>query len=175
MTLIAGLFLLFLSLRFLVDLLRSLFSDQAEEMLHKTLFRSALPAAAAGVLLTVMVQSSSITTSVVVPLIGAGVVTLEQIFPFMIGANIGTTVTAMLAALSTGNPAAISVAISHLMFNLCGGLLIYPLRPIRAIPLAMARWIGRIGARNRFAAAAYIAGMFFGLPLLFLFISGALR
>ena len=41
-----------------------------------------------------MVQSSSITTSLVVPLAGAGVLTLRQIFSFTLGANIGTTITA---------------------------------------------------------------------------------
>ena len=104
-----------------------------------------------------MVQSSSITTSVMVPLVGAGVVTLEQLFPFTIGANLGTTVTALLAALATGNPAAVSVALSHLLFNVFGALIIYPFPPIRAIPLALARGMGNLGSRNRPAAIAYVA------------------
>jgi sodium-dependent phosphate cotransporter len=174
LTLIVGVLLLFAALRYLVKLLKALLSAKAEQLLHRTLFRSAFAAILAGMAMTVMVQSSSITTSVVIPLVGAGVLTLEQIFPFTIGANIGTTITAMLAALATGNPAAVTVAFSHLLFNLTGTAVIYPLKPLRAIPLAMARWMGDLAARNRVLAAAYIAAAFYGLPLLLLFLTGAL-
>ena len=121
-----------------------------------------------------MVQSSSITTSLMIPLVGAGVVTLEQVFPFTIGANIGTTVTAMLAALSTGSPAAITVAFAHLLFNLAGALLIYVPPPIRKIPLAMARGMGRIASKRRVLAGVYILVFFYGVPILLLFLTGAL-
>ncbi len=172
LTLVVGVAFLFGALKLLVDLLKSLVSSRAERILDRTLFRSALAAIGAGTLITVMVQSSSITTSVMVPLVGAGVVTLEQIFPFTIGANIGTTVTALLAALSTGSPAALSVALSHLLFNLMGALIIYPFPPIRAIPLALARGLGALGSRYRAVAIAYIALVFFGLPIGLLFASG---
>ncbi|MGD2114999.1 MAG: Na/Pi symporter, partial [Acidobacteriota bacterium] len=175
LTLAAGVLLLFLALKFLVDLLKQIVSSRAEQILDRTLFRSALAAIGAGTLITVMVQSSSITTSVMVPLVGAGVVTLEQLFPFTIGANLGTTMTALLASLATGNPAAVSVALSHLLFNLGGTLIIYPLPPLRAIPLALARWLGALGSKNRPAAVAYVMVVFFGLPILFLFLSGGFR
>ena len=172
-TLIAGVACLFFALRFLVKLLKSLVSRKAEQILDQTLFRSALAAVGAGMVITVMVQSSTITTSVMVPLVGAGVVTLEQLFPLTIGANLGTTVTALLASLATGNPAAVSVALAHLLFNIFGGLLIYPLRPVRAIPLAMARTLGTLGSRNRPAAVVYVLVVFFGVPILLLLLSGA--
>lgn len=172
--LIVGVALLIASLKFLVDLLKVLMTGRAEETLHRTLFRSAIAATAAGVAVTVMVQSSSITTSLMVPLVGAGVVTLEQVFPFTIGANIGTTVTAMLAALSTGSPAAVSVALSHLIFNISAALVIYVPKPVRAIPLAMAKALGRMAAKNRMLAAIYILVFFFGLPILLLLLTGAI-
>ena len=87
-----------------------------------------------------MVQSSSITTSTIVPLAGAGVLTLRQIFPFTLGANIGTTVTALLAAI-TGTVAALIAAISHLLFNIFGIIIIYGLPFLRAIPLKFAERI----------------------------------
>jgi len=174
LVLIVGVGLLIASLKFLVDLLKVLMTGRAEATLHRTLFRSAMAAATAGLVVTVMVQSSSITTSLMVPLVGAGVVTLEQIFPFTIGANIGTTVTAMLAALSTGSPAAVSVALSHLIFNLSAAVLIYVPKPIRAIPLTLAKTLGKMAARNRLLAAAYILVFFFGLPILLLLLTGAL-
>jgi len=173
-TLIIGVVLLMGSLKLLVDLLKAVMSERAEQVLHKTLFRSASAAVLAGAAMTVMVQSSSITTSVMIPLVGAGVVTLEQVFPYTIGANIGTTITAMLAALSTGNPAAVTVAFAHLLFNVSAGLIIYVPPPMRAIPLALARWLGRLGSRNRWLAGAYIVLVFYGLPILLLLVSGTL-
>ncbi len=172
--LIVGVALIIACLKFLVDLLKALMSARAERVLHQTLFRSAIAGMAAGALMTVMVQSSSITTSVMVPLVGAGIVTLEQVFPFTIGANIGTTITAMLAALAIGSPAAVTVAFAHVVFNVTATLLIYVPPPIRRIPLAMARGLGRLGSRNRWLAAAYIIVVFFLVPLLLLLMSGTL-
>ena len=172
LVLLLGVVLLIASLKFLVDILKALMTGRAERTLHRTLFRSPWSAMVAGLAITAMVQSSSITTSLMVPLVGAGVVTLEQIFPFTIGANIGTTVTAILAALATGSPAAVTVAFSHLMFNLTATLLIYVPPPMRAIPLHLARSLGRLGSRNRILAGVYIVTVFFGLPLLLLFLAG---
>ena len=174
LVLIAGIVLLIGSLKFLVDLLKTLMTGRAERTLHRTIFRSPWSAIVAGLIITVMVQSSSITTSLMVPLVGAGVVTLEQVFPFTIGANVGTTITAMLAALATGNPAAVTVALSHLMFNISAGLVIFVPPFMRAIPLFLARSLGQIGSERRVLAGAYILMVFFGLPLLMLFLTGAL-
>ena len=173
LTLIVGVTLLMGSLKLLVDLLRAVMSERAEQILHKTLFHSSTAAVVAGALVTSMVQSSSITTSTMIPLVGAGIVTLEQLFPFTIGANIGTTITAMLAALATGSPAAVAVAFAHLFFNVAAAMIIYVPLPIRAIPLAVARAMGRIGTRNRALAIAYILIVFYGIPLLLLLVSGA--
>jgi solute carrier family 34 (sodium-dependent phosphate cotransporter) len=174
LTLLVAVILLFGALRVLVTVLKALMSERAERFLHRTLFRSAMAAVLAGTVMTVMVQSSSITTSVIVPLVAAGVVTLEQLFPFTIGANIGTTVTAILAALATGNPDAITIAFSHLMFNVTGMALVYLPPPIRAVPLALARQLGRLALWNRLFAAVYILVLFFLLPLLLLLASGVL-
>ncbi|HUE85438.1 MAG TPA: Na/Pi symporter [Vicinamibacterales bacterium] len=173
LTLIVALGLLFLSLKLLVDLLKALMSGRAERILHQTLFRSPIAAITAGLLMTVMVQSSSITTSVMIPLVAAGIVTLPQAFPFTVGANLGTTVTALIAALSTGSMAAVTVACSHLLFNVTGMLLVYVPPPMRAIPLALARTLGRLTVRNRLYAVAYVALVFFVLPFLLIVLTGA--
>ena len=123
-----------------------------------------------GVVLIVLVQSSSITTSIIVPLIGAGILTLEQVFPFTLGANIGTTVTAMLTSLSTGSLAAVTVAFSHLLFNISGILLIYPLPPIRQIPLNMALGLARLTSKSRIYAVVYVVLAFYLLPLILIFL-----
>jgi sodium-dependent phosphate cotransporter len=121
-----------------------------------------------------MVQSSSITTSLLVPLAGAGLITLEQAFPVTLGANIGTTVTALLASLAVSGPNAmlgIQIALIHFMFNISGTLLIYPIEKIRRIPLAGARWIADWAVRSRKIAILRVVLMYFVIPggLVFLY------
>ncbi|HSM14134.1 MAG TPA: Na/Pi symporter [Thermoanaerobaculia bacterium] len=172
LTLAAGVVCLFLALKLLVDVLRFLLSTRAERILDYKVLRSPLAAMGAGLLITVMVQSSSITTSVMVPLVAAGVVTLEQLFPLTIGANLGTTITAMLAALATGNATAISVALAHVLFNVTGAAILYPIPLVRRIPLFLARHLGDLASRHRWLALIYILTAFFGVPLLLLFATG---
>jgi sodium-dependent phosphate cotransporter len=172
LTLFAGIALLILALKLLVDLLRSLVATRAEKLLDRNYLRSPLAAMGAGMAITVMVQSSSITTSVMVPLVAAGVITLERLFPFTIGANLGTTVTAMLAALATGSPTAVSVAIAHVLFNVTGAAFLYPIPLVRKIPLMLARALSELASRHRWLAALYVLVAFFGVPLLLLFFSG---
>jgi sodium-dependent phosphate cotransporter len=114
-----------------------------------------------------MVQSSSITTSILVPLAGAGILTLRQLFPVTLGANIGTTVTALLASLAVSGPTArlgLQIALCHLLFNLTGILLIYMVPPIRQIPLRLASWLADVAVRSRRYALLYVVALFYGLP-----------
>lgn len=166
---IVALLLMSGALKFLVDLARGLVVARSERFLHRYLFGAPLTTMLFGVILTILVQSSSITTSMVVPLIGGGILTLQQIFPYMLGANIGTTVTAMLASLATGNLAAVTVAFAHLFFNLSGILLIYPIPAIRRIPMAMAAGLANLTSRSRLIAIAYVALVFYLIPLLLVF------
>lgn len=168
--LIVSLIMMYVALKYLVDLARGLVVQRAERVLHKYMFGTPLVTMFFGVILTVLVQSSSITTSLVIPLVGAGILTLEQIFPYTLGANIGTTVTAMLAALSTGNVAAITIAFSHLFFNLSGIVLVYPVRFIRAIPIHFARGLAEFTSRSRGLAVVYLVMVFYIIPGLVIFL-----
>ena len=118
-----------------------------------------------GMVITIAVQSSSITTSVLVPLAASGVLTLENIYPVTLGANVGTTVTALLASLATGNPAAVTVAVVHTLFNLSGILIFYPIRALRNLPLRLATGLSDLAAERRSTAIAYAFGMFVVIPL----------
>ncbi|MEM8487144.1 MAG: Na/Pi symporter [Bacteroidota bacterium] len=174
--LIVGLLLLFLALRYLVVMLKKIMMGRTERILHKYIFGAPMAAMACGVVLTVLVQSSSVTTSVIVPMVGAGILTVRQVFPYTLGANVGTTVTALLAslALAADNPetgiAAITVALAHLIFNLFGIIVIYGIPPIREIPIKMAEWMGQLAGKNRLYAFLYLISIFFLLPLLLEFI-----
>ncbi|MEM1127686.1 MAG: Na/Pi symporter [Bacteroidota bacterium] len=175
LVLIVGLIFLFISLRYLVVLLKALVLGRSEALFHKYLFGAAPVALLFGVLLTFMVQSSSITTSITVPLVAAGIVSVAQIFPFVLGANIGTTLTALLAGLalaSTGEVAAIAslkVAFAHLVFNVYGIALFLPIPFMRNIPIKLSKLLGDLTVRNRLYALGYVGTVFFLIPLVTIF------
>ncbi len=154
----------------LVKILRSLVLKKVESFFDEFLFKNAARAMFFGMVLTVAVQSSSITTSLVIPLAGAGIVRLAQVFPYTMGANVGTTITAILAALATGKEAAITVAFAHTLFNLLGILIIWPIPQIRAIPVRLSEWMADVSTRNRLIPFAFIISVFFVIPLVLIFI-----
>jgi len=153
----------------IVKILRSLVLNKVEVFFDRYFFRSAITAFSFGVILTILVQSSSITTSTIIPLAGAGVLTLRQIYPFTLGANIGTTVTALLASL-TLNVTAMVAAFSHLFFNIFGILLIYLNPFLRDIPMKLSKWIADVAMQNKALPIIYLLIIFFGIPLLIIFL-----
>jgi sodium-dependent phosphate cotransporter len=161
--LVLALVCLLFSLSQMVKSLKVLVVTKAEAWFDRYLFKTALRAFLVGMLLTAMVQSSSITTSLAVPLAGAGLLTLIQIFPYTLGANIGTTVTAILAALVTGNLSAIIVAFSHLLFNISGIIIWWPLK---FVPISLAQKFAQIAARKKIIPILYIVIVFFLIPIL---------
>ena len=160
---ILSLMLLLFSLKMMVDALRVLIVKKAELWFDSFLFKTAFHSFLIGLLLTAMVQSSSITTSLIVPMAAAGVLTLKQVFPYTLGSNVGTTVTAILAALVTGNLAAITVAFSHLLFNISGMMIWWPLK---CVPIFVARSFSQYSMRNKIIPFGYIIIMFFIVPVL---------
>ena len=154
----------------IVKVLRSLVLKRVESLFDEHLFKNAGRSLLFGIVLTVMVQSSSISTSVIIPLVGAGLLSLTQVFPYTLGANIGTTVTANLAALSTGSVAAVTVSLAHLLFNICAISLIWPVKRVRQLPIFLAQWMARAATRNRLVPLMYVLFVFFILPF-FIFLT----
>ena len=167
-----GVLFLFLALRYLVVFLKALVLGRSEQFFHKYIFGPIPVALAFGAVITIMVQSSSITTSLTVPLVAAGIVTVSQIFPFVLGANIGTTITAMLAAMAlavdggAAGIAALEVAFVHVLFNVIGVAIILPFKPIRQIPIRMAEKLGDLAYKSRSYAVGYVVVVFFVIPLI---------
>ena len=162
-----GLAFIFLALAYITRNMRLLVADRVEAAINRTLGAgSGFVAILLGAIITVSVQSSSITTSVLVPLAASGVLTLENIYPVTLGANVGTTVTALLAALATGNPAAVTVAVVHTLFNVSGIALFYPIRALRRIPLRLAAGLADVAAERRSTAIIYAVGVFVVVPLI---------
>ena len=170
---ISGL-LIFSALYLLVTLMRAVAYGRVEVMVTDVLGSNALLSMLIGVVVTVMVQSSSIATSLLVPLAAAGLLRLEQAFPVTLGANVGTTVTAFLAALAVSGPnaaAGLEIALVHLLFNLSGILLVYPVVAIRRVPLRLALAVTRVALRSRKLVVFWIVGLFYGVPTIVLLIS----
>jgi len=162
-----GLVCIFVALAFITRNMRLLVADRVEAAINKALGAgSGIVAIVLGAIITISVQSSSITTSVMVPLAASGVLTLQNIYPVTLGANVGTTVTALLASLATGSPAAVTVAIVHTLFNISGIVVFYPLQTLRSIPLRLATGLAEITAERRSVAVAYTVVMFAVIPLL---------
>ncbi|MEA3306110.1 MAG: Na/Pi symporter, partial [Candidatus Omnitrophota bacterium] len=172
--LILSLFILFTSLFHVVKIMKSLVVKRTEVVLNKILGGNPVLVMTMGMLFTAIIQSSSVTTSILVPIVASGIISMEAAFPITLGANVGTTITAILASL-TGNVAGITIAFAHLLFNITGILIIYPLRAMRAVPLSLARKIGELSYRKKRYAFIYVFGIFFLLPGLIIFISRMIK
>ena len=161
--------LIFSALTLIIKVLQSALHEKAEELLEKSLGKSVFLAIFVGCLITTMVQSSSITTSLLVPMAGVGILTLERAFPVTLGANIGTTVTALMASLAVSGPnalAGVEIAVTHMLFNLAGSVLIYSIRPVRELLLGGVRHFANLAVRSKILAVAYMLLVFYGLPAL---------
>ena len=90
-------------------------------------------------------------------------ITVDRVYPLLLGSNIGTTTTAMLAALADGGKNSLQIALCHLFFNISGILIFYPI-PFLRWPLAICKILGRTTARYRWFAIFYLFFMFFLLP-----------
>ncbi len=164
------------ALIYLVKTMRSLVVEQTEKFIDRFLFRNTFTAILLGMVLTAIVQSSSVTTSMIVPLVAAGFLGLNRAYPFTLGANIGTTITAILASLATissetGSPATtvgLTVAFCHLIFNIYGTTIFLPLRKV---PIFCATWLANVAAESKKWAFIFVITVFFLIPLLILFIT----
>ncbi len=165
--LVIGLALIFLSLAFITKNMKEMLAGRIERSINEVLSRGGgVAAMVVGLIMTVAVQSSSITTSILIPIIAAGVLTLRNAYPITLGANLGTTVTALLASLATDRPEALAIALTHTLFNVFGILLFYPLPQLRYLPIRAAEKLADVAISNRAIALSYVVVTFVIIPLL---------
>ena len=155
----------------LVTLLQKLLMGASTRVIYKATNINPYLAILAGTAVTLLVQSSSITTSALTPLVGMDVLRLEQMLPLTLGANIGTTFTGLLAALVSSKIESLQVAICHLFFNITGILIWFPVPFMRNVPLNAARKLGQATRIWRGFPILYIMVIFFALPLAFVGLS----
>jgi solute carrier family 34 (sodium-dependent phosphate cotransporter) len=167
----AGLGLIFLALGFITKNMRQLVAGSVERAMNRIVGRGG---GAIGILLgiavTVAVQSSTITTSILVPLVAAGILTLPNAYPITLGANVGTTITALLASLAVLRPEGLTIALVHTLFNLTALAVIYPVKRVRLIPVRMAERLAALAVTRRSVVVGYVLGLFLVVPLLGIFL-----
>jgi solute carrier family 34 (sodium-dependent phosphate cotransporter) len=157
--------LLFSSILLFRKFIANWMAVRSPERFSKFFFKNPLKSFGWGMLITAGIRSSTITTSLVVPLVAKKVVTLKNAAPFIMGANIGTTITAFIAAMLNSNTGgAISIAIAHFLFNFIGVLLFFPVPALRQIPMELASGLGRLTLRYRLAGLLYLLLSFFFIP-----------
>ncbi|XP_069119831.1 sodium-dependent phosphate transport protein 2A-like isoform X2 [Argopecten irradians] len=179
-----GLILLFVSLAllclcliFTVKLLNSMMHGSIAKAIKKTVnaefpgpcrHLTGFVTIIVGAILTVLVQSSSIFTSTLTPLVGLGLIEIERMYPLTLGSNIGTTMTGLLAACAASSDkaeVAFQIAFCHLFFNVSGIILYYPVPCLRNLPIRGAKCLGETTAKYRWFAILYLILMFVLLPV----------
>jgi sodium-dependent phosphate cotransporter len=166
---IIGIAMIIMVITWIGRLLEGLMVGRARSILYSAIGRGAMTGIFSGTVITVLVQSSSTTTSLIVPLAGAGILSLHQIYPFTLGANIGTCITALLASMAITGPAALpalQIALVHLAYNVLGVLVIYGIPLLRDIPLRNAQQLAHLTRKSKYVALAYILSVFFIIPLI---------
>ena len=117
---ILGFGLLFYGMKVMSDTMKPLRTDPTFNIIL-TSFENPFLGIIAGAVFTALIQSSSATTGIVITLASSGSITLEAGIPLILGANIGTCITALLAGLKATRDAK-RVAIGHVLFNVIGVL-----------------------------------------------------
>ncbi len=162
-----GVLVIFLSITVVGKLLKKLMVGRAKRIMHNSIGRGPVTGIVSGAIVTVLVQSSSTTTSLMVPLAGSGTFRLKQIYPFTLGANIGTCITSLLAATAIVGPTAVfalQIAFVHTTFNILAVALIYGIKNLRKIPLRGATWMAKLAMEQKVLALVYLFGVYFVAP-----------
>ncbi|EDY85597.1 NptA protein [gamma proteobacterium HTCC5015] len=172
-----GVALIFASIMLIGRLLKVVMVGRAKHALHSAVGRGPMTGIASGATVTVLVQSSSTTTSLIVPLAGTGVFSLREIYPFTLGANIGTTITALLASLAITNEFAqfaMQIALVHFFYNVLAVSVLFSLPVVRDWPIRGAEWLSEISAEKKLYGLSYVFGVFFLLPALLIAVTSQL-
>lgn len=167
-SMILSVVLVFLAIKVLSTAMYKSFIKNTFQDINKVIFQKTGLAFFYGLFFTAAVQSSTVTTSLVVPLVASKKVTLSRAFPFIIGANIGTTITAVIASIYKPE-AAIALALVHVLFNSLGALIFLPISGIRKIPVWLANFMGKLSLKHRIVVFAYILLTFFIIPFLLIY------
>jgi sodium-dependent phosphate cotransporter len=165
-----SLVLLFMSIYALTTVFKMLLLNENGKKRILKIFDRPFVALATGIGTTAAVHSSSLTTSLSVLLAATEKISPKKLFPFILGANVGTTVTALLASIGRSETA-IAIAICHFLVNAIGVLIFFPIPFLRDLQVKLARWTANLAFVNLAFAFGYLIIIFYALPFLVIFIS----
>ena len=163
--LVLSLFLVIGALTLMVSALKKIAFGKAKASIDKALNMNDYLAIFLGILATLVVQSSSIVTSTLVPLVAVGSLRVGKSLPLCIGSNIGTCFTAMLAAVASDNVSVgLQIAIIHLIFNVLTFLAFFPIQRLRNIPIGLAKALGKAAAFHKAVPIMYMIYCYMFVP-----------
>jgi len=164
---VVGLLVVITALIAITKNMKTLIAARLERSMNRVLARGGgVVAIAVGIMVTIAVQSSSITTSILIPMSAAGVISLRNAYPVTLGANVGTTITALLAALASSGSDALTIALVHTWFNVIGIVILFGVPFLRPLPIRAAETLASIAVQRRVIAFGWTLSVFIIIPLL---------
>jgi len=163
-----GLGMLFGCILLFRTVLRILWIGDYARKLNDTFFARPWQALGWGAGLTAFIHSSTVTTSLAVPLTAQGAIHVRKLVPFIIGANFGTTLTALIASAGRTD-VGVSLAFSHLLFNLLFGMVVFFIPQVSLGLVLAARWMAKIFATRRSTALLFLILFYFAVPLVVIY------
>jgi sodium-dependent phosphate cotransporter len=148
----------------LTKCLTKIFMSKAKKIIALAMMMNDYIGILVGLGITIIVQSSSVTTTALTPLAAIGVLPLNKMYPMTLGANIGTTTTALLASLVSLKKQGVQIALCHFFFNIFGIMLYFPAPFMRSIPIRGAKTLGTYTCLYKWAPLAYICLCFLVIP-----------
>ncbi|PIB35065.1 hypothetical protein BFP72_06470 [Reichenbachiella sp. 5M10] len=160
---------LLLSIKIISKTISNRLIGTAQEKFEEVFFKNNFNAFSLGAVLTAVIQSSSITTTIIVPLGATEKIKIAKLFPYIVGANVGTTITALIAALNKSE-AAMNIALVHFLFNAIGAIIFLIIPILKTLPILYARKFGMMTMQYKVVGFFYILFIFFVLPLSLIFL-----
>jgi sodium-dependent phosphate cotransporter len=161
---VIGFTILVCALLTLVHMLAKVMLGPTKRVIGKLLNYNGYVNIIVGTGITFAVHSSTVVTSTLTPMAGLGVISLEQVYPIVIGANLGTTATALLAALVAAKPNATAIALVHFWFNVFGIFLFYPIPMTRQPIYSWAKALAYASACWAMSAVIFLVCLFLVIP-----------
>lgn len=166
---ITGTLLILICVRILARQLTVLTAATTRSLLERSSGASDALGLLSGALITMVIQASSVTVSSLLPFASTRSLRLREILTITLGANVGTTLTALLTALAVPGPfghVAIQAALVHVIFNLFSALLVLIVPPLRDLLLRLSEFSGRLATRGYLLVASLMGVFYFGMPML---------
>ena len=125
-----------------------------------------------GFMITLIVGSSSIGTSLVIPFLATKVVDLKKAYPYLVGCNMATAVDfSQIYGYMAGGMTGMVLGSAHILLNIIA-MIVWFISPLRFVPVAIAEWLGEKITHNQnvaFALLIWVVGIFFVVPILIIY------